>query len=60
VTLGGNEMENYKYEWMSIEFNSMWYEELGKFQGLPNELSDPPCVNTCPRHKENNAYNVIC
>jgi hypothetical protein len=30
VTLGGNEMENDKYEWMSLEVNSKWYEELGK------------------------------
>jgi hypothetical protein len=32
---------------------------LGKVQGLPNELSDLPSVNTFPRHKENNTYNVI-
>jgi hypothetical protein len=24
VTLGGNEMENDKYEWMSLEVNSKW------------------------------------
>jgi hypothetical protein len=23
-------MENDKYEWMSLEVNSKWYEELGK------------------------------
>jgi hypothetical protein len=33
---------------------------LGKIQGLPNELSDLPSVNTFMRHKENNAYNEIC
>jgi hypothetical protein len=64
VTLGGNEMENDKYEWMSLEVNSNGMKSLGKslgkFQGFPNELSDLPSVNTCPRHKENNAYNVIC
>jgi hypothetical protein len=42
-----------------IRVNSKWYEELGKFQRLPNELSDLPSVNTCQRHKENKAYNVI-
>jgi hypothetical protein len=30
VTLWGNEMENDKYEWMSLEVNSKWYEELRK------------------------------
>jgi hypothetical protein len=30
VTLGGNEMENDKYEWMFLEVNYKWYEEIGK------------------------------
>jgi hypothetical protein len=55
MTLGGNEMENDKYEWMSLEVNYKWYKDirkdLGKVQGLPNELSDLPSVNTCLRHK---------
>jgi hypothetical protein len=36
VTLGGNEMENDKYEWMSLEVNSKLQKELGKesWEGL--------------------------
>jgi hypothetical protein len=36
VTLGGHEMENDKYEWMSLEFNYIWYENIWKvpWEGL--------------------------
>jgi hypothetical protein len=30
VTLGGIEMENDKYGWMSLKVNSKWKGELGK------------------------------
>jgi hypothetical protein len=46
-------MENDKYEWMSLEVNSIWYRKsleksLGKVQGFPNELSDLPRVKYLP------------
>jgi hypothetical protein len=33
MTLGGIEMENDKYEWMSLKVNSKWKEEVGKGLG---------------------------
>jgi hypothetical protein len=43
---------------------SRWKGELGKeSRGLlkvANDLTNLPSVNICPRHKENQAYDVIC
>jgi hypothetical protein len=44
------------YEWMSLEVNSKWYEDLGKslgkVQGFPNELSDLQIVKYLPETQE--------
>jgi hypothetical protein len=42
----------------------IWKRELGKnpkgFLKVSNDLSNLPSVNTCPRHKENQVYDIIC
>jgi hypothetical protein len=35
------------------------YESIGLLK-VANDLSNLPSVNTCPRHKENQVYDIIC
>jgi hypothetical protein len=44
---------------MSLEVNSIWYEGLGKVQGLPNMLSDLSIVKHLPETQENQACDAI-
>jgi hypothetical protein len=42
-----------------LEVNSIWYEGLGKVQGLPNMLSDLSILKYLPETQENQACNAM-